>query len=174
LLTGLSALLLFLALRTNSFYSAGIQNKIIVYNIAGTSAIELISGRNSLLITDSVLLKNESLIRFHIQPSHILHRIQHVYSPPWKTGAYAFSAGSTNMLLIRGPINIKSKTEIIVITHNPRGTISSLVSGTKPAMIVFDASNPRYKVNQWMTECRQLGIIGFSVYDKGAFVMNLN
>ncbi|RYZ25975.1 MAG: ComEC/Rec2 family competence protein, partial [Sphingobacteriales bacterium] len=170
LFTSLSALAVFFSARTLSFYQAGLQEKLIIYNIPKQSAIELIRGRNALFIADSGLLKNPQHIRFHILPSRILHRIERIAEHDHhKTDDLVFARNNFKMLRITGAVQLKNRVNVLIVSGNARGNIESLVRGVLPDRIVFDCSNSRMRIASWLGECRKLGIPAWSVPDQGAF-----
>jgi competence protein ComEC len=53
-------------------------NKITIYNLKGHLAIDLISKGQSTFITDSLLIKDENKIRFHIRPNRLISGVNKV------------------------------------------------------------------------------------------------
>jgi competence protein ComEC len=48
-----------------------------------------------------------------------------------------------------------------------------LLKTITPGLIIFDSSNPQWKVNLWKKDCERLHINCFSTSEQGAFVMSL-
>ena len=171
----LLALFSLFLLRSLSFYDAGMQQKIIVYNIPGSTAVEFVRGRRTIMIADDGVENNSSLIQFHINPSRILHRISDIYIPPsGDSDNFAWLTHRKKILVLRNPVELRTRTDVVVICGNPAGKISNLISGKLPSLIEFDSSNSRRRIKAWIEECRDLELACFSVADEGAFVMNLN
>jgi len=171
----LAASLFFLLIRSLSFYQAGIQQKIIVYNIPKNSAVEFVKGRKAMFIAGAAVKDNVSLIRFHIEPSRIYHRISTVYaSTDVENSNFAYWHNGKKILVIHNPVKLGVNTDLVVIGGNPGGKITDLITGMMPDLIVFDSSNARWKIRAWTKQCQELGLACFSVPDEGAFVMNLN
>lgn len=179
LLAGLFFLSGFILLRNISFYEASQQKQLIVYNVPQHTAIDFIDGRNYAFAGDSLLLEDDFLRNFHLKSSRILHRIDYTdsLSSFVKTGNY-FLFGNKSILLIDANYRFeylqeKIKANIVVIAKNPKLYISNLLKSVDCSQIIFDASNPKWKVEKWEQDCANTGLACFSVVDKGAFVINL-
>lgn len=181
--TGLKAGLLFLSgfvlLRTISFYQSSQQEKIIVYNVPQHTAIDFIDGRNYAFAGDSILLEDDFLRNFHLKASRILHRMYYADSLSLltKTENY-FLFGNKTILLVDANYRFeelpeKIKADIVIISKNPKLYINNLLKTVNCKQIIFDASNPTWKVEKWEQDCANASLSCFSVVDKGAFVMNL-
>jgi competence protein ComEC len=179
LVWGLSGLFCFVLLRTVSFNRALEQRKIIIYNIPRHRAIDFINGRNYYFNGDSVLLHDDYLQNFHLKPSRILHRIKTSDSMAGLLGNHNFFIyGKTRILLVDKSLRLsnttqKLKTDLIIISGNPRLYIKDLLAVMECKQVVSDGSNSMWKVNQWKKDCADVGIAFHSVSINGAFVMNL-
>jgi competence protein ComEC len=175
----LIALLLFTAFRLVDVWNARQQKKLIVYNIPKHSAIDVMVGQHYFFKGDSALRLNNLLQKFHLQPSRLLHRVINSFNPGNSlVEKNFFRFGNTSFLLIDGPLNLKQASpkltvDIIILLNNPVINIAQITDVFTCRQFVFDASNSTWKVAKWQQECDQLGLPGFSVADKGAFVFNL-
>ncbi|RYG34189.1 MAG: hypothetical protein EOO01_32490, partial [Chitinophagaceae bacterium] len=168
-------LLVFFLLRTLSFVNALNQQKLIVYNIAKMTAMELIEGRYSVFAGDSEVIKSESIFRFNIAPSRTYHRIRSVYLPAVDGDETLLLSSPKGIIaMARGPVYMPSQVHILVISGNPRGSLRDLLTGLMPGIVVFDSSNPGWRVKSWKQDCVEMNLNCYSVADEGAFVMNLN
>lgn len=175
----LLAILIFTGFHINAVWIAVHQKKLIVYNIPKHSAIDVMVGKQYMFKGDSALQQDELLQKFHLQPSRSLHRVNNTNS----TGKIRsinnrFNFGKFSFLLIDQPYNLnnvtpKTPVDIIILLNNPPLKIAQLASVFTCRQFVFDASNTPWKVAKWQQECTELGLSGFSVADKGAFVFNL-
>jgi competence protein ComEC len=155
------------------------QKKLIVYNIPKHSAIDVMVGKQYMFKGDSALQHDDLLQKFHLQPSRSLHRVNNT-NTTGKTRSInnRFKFGKISFLLIDQPYNLNNVTpktpiDIIILLNNPPIKIAQLTSVFTCRQFVFDASNAPWKVAKWQQECTELGLSGFSVADKGAFVFNL-
>jgi competence protein ComEC len=175
----LLALLIFTGFHINAVWIAVHQKKLIVYNIPKHSAIDVMLGRQYMFKGDSALQNDELLQKFHLQPARSLHRVNNTNTPgKIRSINNRFKFGKTSFLLIDQPYNLnnvipKTPVDIIILLNNPPLKIAQLTSVFTCRQFVFDASNAPWKVANWQQECIELGLSGFSVADKGAFVFNL-
>jgi competence protein ComEC len=176
---GLLGLLGFVTLRSLSFYQTNQQQKIIVYNVPQHTAIDFVEGRNYVFTGDSLLKEDDFLRNFHLKPSRILHRMKDVATLPSLHQSYPFfSFREKKILLINEAYQFpalpkKIKADLVIVAKNPPLYINQLLKTVECPLIVFDASNPKWKVEKWLQACSNAGQSCFSVVDKGAFVMQV-
>ncbi len=176
---GFAAILGFMIFRTTSFIQRKQQEKIIVYNVPQKQAIDIVSGRKYFFIGDSTLLADDFARNFHLKPSRILHRL----APADTSAGFIkqenyISYRSKRILLADGsfsylPAAEKQRIDLLIISKNPRLYMNRLPASFDIRQVVFDGSNPQWKVNYWKKDCDSLGIPYHDVATKGAFVMNL-
>ncbi len=156
------------------------QQKIIVYNVPQHRAIDLISGSKYQFVGDSVLLDDGMLQNFHLKPARIFFQL----TKRIDTFAVVFNEDlcyqfkGKKILNIQRPFNadtalLKPTIDLVIISKNPGITIAMLAAIFNCKQIVFDASNPVWKIKKWQEECDQLKIKNHSVPHSGAFVINL-
>ena len=172
-------LVCFVSLRTVSLIHSANQRKIIIYNVSQKQAMDFINGRHYFFKGDSSIIKNKLLQNFHLTPSRLLHRI---YPIDTCAGLFSlhplYSYGNTRILIIDTatrfiPTDQKIKVDLVIISKNPRLYIKDLVAAIECRQIVIDSSNPLWKANQWLSDCKDAGISCHCVAIDGAFVMNL-
>ena len=165
----------FFILRTTSFFKHARQHHLIVYNVPRLSAIEVMKGRSAWFLADSALLQNESQIQFHIKPARIYYRVAHVsHLTRHNNEPLVYASASKSVLIAGSPVLLTEAPDVLIITGSPPGSIGSFIRGKLPKLVVFDSSNPQWKVIAWTAQCVELGVPAFSVQHHGAFVMNLN
>lgn len=175
----LLAITVFTWFHITAVWTALHQKKLIVYNIPKHSAIDVMVGKQYMFKGDSVLEQDDLLQKFHLQPCRSLHRVNNTNNTgKSRSKNHRFKLGNISFLLIDQPYtlnNVSPKTpvDIIILLNNPAIKIAELTSVFTCHQFVFDASNAPWKVAKWQQECEQLGLSGFSVADKGAFVFNL-
>lgn len=174
---GFSFLILFLAVRTISFYKASQQKKLIVYHVPKLDAIDIITGRSYYFLGDDTLQKDGFLRNFHVKPSRVLHRVSPSSEIILQQNANVFYG--KKILLIQQPIYVKGSdtsmldADIVILSKNPKLYIKDLLQRVKPKQIVISGSNPVWKANYWKRDCDSLKIPIHDVSTDGAFVMNL-
>jgi competence protein ComEC len=169
-----SCLLVFLAIRSFSFIDACRQKKLIVYNVPGHQAIDLVDGRTLRFMGDADLLEDDFIRNFHIQPSRVLHRI--ALAIPVFTKE--FDINNKNIALLDTTTRFafpqqKPHLDVLILSKNPRLYISDLNRAFTIGQIVIDGSVPAWKAGLWKKDCESLRIPCHDVSEKGAFVMNL-
>ncbi len=178
--TGLMPLLIFFCIRSYSFIEAACQQKIIVYNIPRHQAIDFISGRNYYFVGDTILKADDFLQYVNLRPSRIMYRMNVSELPAGISvmeNCYVFA--NKKILIIDKTCLYKAGSkkitvDVIIVSRNPSLNIPALANTFVINRIVFDGSNPQWKVNKWMADCAKLGLACFSVVDKGAFVMKMD
>lgn len=176
----LAALLAFVSLRTISFYQCSQQQKMIVYNVSRSTAIDFIEGRNFAYFGDSAVQTNAALSNFFLVPSRVQHRVSS--ANPLRT-----MHASNNLLLFGNKVillvdeNIKSQpatgrlnADIAIISRSARVNLPFLLSVTEFPQIVIDSSVPTWKSLKWKQECAAAGIKCHSTAADGAFVITFN
>jgi competence protein ComEC len=174
----LGCLLLFFAIRYQSFYTASQQQKIIVYNVPKNTAIDFIQGRKYFFYGDSDLLKDDFLRNFHLKPSRVLQRLVVSDSMPglYQNGNVLIFQNIKIMLFKDSDalqnVNILNP-DLFILTGNTNFRVSDLPATVKPALIIIDGSVPFWKANRWQKEFDSLHLPCYNISEKGAFVMNL-
>lgn len=175
----LTGLLVFFTIRSYSFFVAGRQQKLIVYNANNYAAADLISGRRYAYIGHKELIENETLSGYVLKPSRVLHRMK-----KGGDGAVGYKNGNAihfkrqKILFINSSLkkdmgHDKLNVDVVVLSGNPRLYISDLLAMVNPRQIVIDGSVPASKVRYWIKDCRALKIPCHHVSAEGAFVMSL-
>jgi competence protein ComEC len=67
----------------------------------------------------------------------------------------------------------KIDLDLLIISKNPKLDIAHLVKTFNCKQIVFDASNPPWKIEKWKKECKTLNVKFYSIPDTGAFIYNI-
>jgi len=155
------------------------QQKLIVYNVPKQSAMDIIQGDKYYFVGDSVLLKDYSLQNFHLKPARNLFHTTSSNDTILKIFPYnLIKIENVSVLIIDNSFkdfspSKKTLLDIIVICKNPRLSISQLQNEFACKEIIFDSSNPLWKIERWKKECDSLHLRFHSVPQQGAFVMDL-
>lgn len=156
------------------------QQKVIVYNIPRTQAIDIISRDKYYFIGDSSARNAGQQQNFHLKPARIALQVDESQSMPKalaKRGDLWLFAGLRLMVIERAvsyqPVPTRIPVDILVISKNPSLKISGIVSALKPSIIVFDSSNSLWKIAEWKRECSALLLRFHSVPEQGAFVFDI-
>ncbi len=152
------------------------QQKIVIYNVPLYTGIDFIDGNNYSFWGDSILQKEGFLQNFHIKPSRIFHRLQNevlVNNLVYNNNIFKYK--STSILVIDNsfkPIESPISVDVVLVTQNPKLYINQLKNITTK-MIVFDGSNPMWKIELWQKDCVNLHLPHHITALQGAYIVNL-
>ena len=176
LIPALVSLILFLSLKTIQEYQWQKQQKMIVYNISGQRAIELIQGRNVLFLGDTSEHVTKAMMDFHLKPAHIeLGLCDSPLQTDNPSSHYRIGNKSVTVLnhAIPSTSGIKNiETDVLIVTGNPALSVQELLKSFNVHHLVFDNTNSPWKIKKWKAECAQLQLSCSSTAEEGAFVMN--
>jgi len=135
-------------------------------------------GQSFSLIGDSTVWQDTQLYQQYLKPirTHYQVRPGQLVSIRWEHNFLSSNTKSVVFLqqakLSKLPATPK-KIDALIITGNPKLYIRDILQIFTPEVIVFDASNPQWKINYWKKDCDQLHLRHHSVPEKGAFIMDL-
>ncbi|HEX6914657.1 MAG TPA: ComEC/Rec2 family competence protein [Chitinophagaceae bacterium] len=154
------------------------QRKIIVYNIPGHTAIDIVDAGNYLFYGDTSALNDRFIRDFHLIPSRIANHISpgNLQQVSIKKGS--ISSGNRKIFIVDQEIYAngaqkKQKADAVIISGNPRLYMDALARNFDCGIVVFDASNPPWKIRLWKKDCDSLHLRHYSVPEQGAFLMDL-
>ncbi|MFT3846594.1 MAG: ComEC/Rec2 family competence protein [Lacibacter sp.] len=174
----LGLLCLFFILQSFEIYKTSQQKKLVVYNLSQHQSIDFMIGSDYYFIGDSVLLQDGFLRNFHLKPSRIFFRTYHSPKTSPALESNIFTIQQKTILLLNSNYRFDSlqnriKADVVIVSKNPRLYISNLIKTIDCKLIVFDSSNPQWKINLWKKDCEQLHLNYFCTNEQGAFVMSL-
>ena len=149
------------------------QQKLVVYNLAGSSVIEWINGREGYVLYSSIKVEQRTRIEGILKQSHFALGI----SPGMKElPGQLFVINQHKILIINFPVKCDTacKPEIVLITGNPVVDMHTLFNCVQPAQILFDATNRLWKIEKWKKDCEELLLQGYSIPESGAFISDLH
>ncbi|GAA4310056.1 ComEC/Rec2 family competence protein [Compostibacter hankyongensis] len=156
------------------------QKKIIVYNIPGYTAMDLVDGLHSYFIGDTALLRQPLLYRYHLFPARTLlqvHPDRHGNRHIFKKGPY-LQFYHIRLLLLDSSFRsfIPAATlavDYVILRQNPPVSMRWIGKYLPGSRLVFDASNAPWRIRKWKSECEALNLPCFSVPDKGAWIADI-
>lgn len=164
------------------------QNKIVVYGTRKSTAIDFIHGKNSIMICDSSFSSDSLLQEFSVKGNWIesgINKSNRLFingdslQNAWfyKRGDYVCFLDKrfavVNPLTKLMPAVKRFDVDYILISNNPRISIQQLTDVFQFKLVIFDLSNPGWKVEQWKAECEQYEIPFYDVQQNGAWVQNI-
>ena len=179
LIGGLCFLSLFCIIRAMDITGHLHQQKIIVYNVPKHTAIDIVSGTSYSYIGDTEVLRDDFLRNFHLKPGRIQNRLSlnaNLVLPAINNAILNFHGKKilllNNTVPHQKPVS-KIPVDIIIVSKNPRLNIPEMQDMFDCKEIVFDSSNPLWKIQQWKKDCNNLHLRFHSIPEQGALEMNL-
>lgn len=152
------------------------QRKMIVYQVYGHSAIELVDGRQSAFYSDSAIWKDTDAVHYTLAPSQsmlgiVKRRLK--YNP---SGFLRFF--DQKILVLRHTFNRKKikgrfPVDYVILSGNNHLPIKEIARHFSPKWVILDASVRWWQKEKWKTACKQLNLHCFSVPDQGAWILSL-
>jgi competence protein ComEC len=177
LVLGLVMMTIFLGIRTVSLVLADRQRILVVYNIPGKNAIDLIEGRHNKYLGHASLSGKSLEKRYHLDPARIRYRV--IASKELRGFAanpnQIYFHGNRILILNKNSVihesRERARIDLLIISGSPRINLFQLKSQFLIRQVVADASNSQRKIQLWERDCAALGIPFHPVAIKGAFVM---
>jgi competence protein ComEC len=160
------------------------QKRFVVYNIPAATALDFISGVGSCLAGDSVVWQNRALYLQHIVPAHTGWRVKQLQVCAALPPVPVFAFGGKKIALVKRTllptaVNLtvektkKPAADVLVLGNEAGAQVADLVRLFGCSQVVFDSSNPVWKIEKWKKACNGLHLRFHSVPQEGAFVMEL-
>lgn len=170
------------------------QKQVVVYQVSGHTAVDLVFGNKLVALADSNLYKNHRAMSFNIQGNrlHLGATIAHetllhetlpskstqlvlpvTYYPPG-----LIAAANTRIAIVdehfadhqpEQPLPV----DLVLMRNNTAIPISSVTEMFSFGKLVFDASNSHWVVQRWRSYCDEHGIAYYDIRENGAFVAGL-
>lgn len=154
--------------------------KMVVYNVPHQTAIDIMQGGHYHFIGDSTLLIDGPLVRYNLKPSRIINGVSAAGDTSVNPSLQntCFAVHQTKILLldtafIPGYSVTRIPVDIIILSKNPKYSIRDIANNFSFKQLVFDSSNPMWKIRRWKKDCDSLHLRFHSVPEQGAFEMNL-
>lgn len=177
--TALIGWLLFIAIRSINIFHCQFQQKILVYHSPKYTAIDLIEGLGHRYIGDPAVEQNIVLKNNYLTPSRTLYRAgpNLLISCTYIRGPFIIGSKHTALLIHpRLPFPRLSKVpkiDLVVISGGSNLSIPLIAQFFPSTLLVFDSSNPLWKIQLWKKEAERLHLRHHSVPEQGAFEYNL-
>jgi len=162
------------------------QQKLIVYSVPKTTAMDFISGTDHLFFADTGLIGDYERMLFHVKHNWWdsgLHSatsgISDDFDLPFlkRQKQYIQFLGKRILFLNEDykPVesNEKLKIDFVILSKDVKVKIEALAKAYDFRKIIFDSSNSEKKVRYWKKDCEQFGIEYYDVNQQGAFVEDI-
>ncbi len=71
------------------------------------------------------------------------------------------------------PVAEKIKVDYLLLRNSPKVEMADLMEIFDCQLIIFDASNKRWRLEKWKEACEELGVEFYDINEKGAWVLDL-
>ena len=156
------------------------QQKLVIYNVSQHKAVDFIDQEKYVFAGDDELKQEGLLQNFHLKPARIALQASkpQVQLPALANHLFYWQFYNKKMIfidstLVLEPVDTVIPVDLILISHNPSINIKDILKAVKPAIVVFDASNNLWKIQNWKKECEQLLLRCHSVAEQGAFILEV-
>ena len=193
LVAGLFSILLLIGSFVLVKYEHLQQRQLVIYDVKDHTALDVFWGEHMLAIGDTALMQDDRKIGYSIEPNRIYSGVDTTIYLGIDTlsGFFGFDdiplkvidrqfllAGSRRIAIFDGAFQgfLPAKpldVDLVVLRGNPKYSIDEIAQMFSFEQLVFDASNNRWKVNEWKKLCLQVGIDFHDVGSEGAFVYEL-
>ena len=151
------------------------QQKLVVYNISHTSAMNIIYGNNTSFISDTALANNKGKMQYfigHYLSDSGIHSSELIKQ---NSNCLQLSGGRVFRLSDKGQLQspLPESIHYLILSGNCDVKIAELTSLHHFNLIIIDSGNSKTRIKRWMEECRQLNQSVFNVVDQGAFVEDI-
>ncbi len=178
LLAGIACGCFFLMLHNQRMYLAGKQEKLLVFNVPGHTAIDYIHGRQATFVGDSILGEQGFLQNFHLLPTRIAWQYSATQKMPVAADQFKLvQLGKRKIMLLNQQLDYKQSkaisADLLIVTNNVAGNPFRILKLVNCPELVVDGSNSAYHLAKWKTAADSLHLRLHSIPDEGAFVMDL-
>lgn len=173
----LAALVVYTGLR---YININHTQKLVVYNVPHQTAIDVMQAGSYRFIGDSILLTDGKLQRYNIKPARTVCGVaaagDSLLQPNFQN--LAFTVNHTKVLLLDNTCNLadstlKVRADVIILSKNPKYSMQDIKRCFSFKQLVFDSSNPMWKIRRWKKDCDSLHLRFHSVEESGAFQLDL-
>ncbi|MGE0635532.1 MAG: ComEC/Rec2 family competence protein [Bacteroidia bacterium] len=160
------------------------QQKFIVYNVAESSAYDVIQGTQNYFYAPSSLINDKDKMLFNIEHNWWKNGVNRQQIIPldsinFRNGIFYFSSGEKNILAINNFFDSKISytkklnSDIVILSKNTEIKIEQVIDYFNPELIIFDSSNSYKICKKWAAGCKKSGIKYYDVSQQGAFIAEL-
>ncbi len=179
-------------------YESTYQSAIHIYHINNGTAIEFVEGRQSIILSDSLMQANQSLSSFHVTPNHQKMKIAQSKLLGLKDWNALNQTSSSNnsfdshlfwhppfvqfhdkkLLILNNRFyqyhhNTDIQIDYLILSQNIHANLYRLNECVHFNGVIMDASNSPWRIKKWKQQCLDLGIPYYDIRENGAFVEQL-
>src|SRR3989339_79806 len=176
---GCSGVLFFIAIRSIDLIQLQNQQKLIVYHAPKYTAIDILEGLGHRYLGDRALERNTILKNNYLSPTRTLYRVGLPLQQTTMMLRAPFVISRNKKVLLVHPrlafpeLYMIPEIDLIIFLGGPSIPFTKIASRFPKTILVFDSSNPLWKIQLWKKEADRLHLRHHSVPEQGAFEYNL-
>lgn len=153
------------------------RRQAVIYNVPGHTAIDIMAESRVQFAGDTTLLRDSLLRERYLVPARMQYRVSTGLLPMVRQQGGFIRMGNKRLVIVDSTWRAfvpgkKFYADYILLSHRPKLSITQLKDMFVFKMIIFDASNPLWQIQQWKNDCSALTLRCFSVPDQGAYLIN--
>jgi competence protein ComEC len=196
----LSLFAIFQLMNTMQAISLRNQKVFMVGNLKGHSAINMISGKEGILLADSALSFENPAVRYAFNNFWTEHGVADnlrliscsdeflgeteiisgsFYKSTWLGNNIFFEFFGKRIIIIkdnylyRYGADYPLKVDLVIVTGNLKPDMDALVKLLDPELLILDSSVKNYQAVQWIKLCQRLGVNCWNISQKGAYMLTI-
>jgi competence protein ComEC len=156
------------------------QQKIVIYNIPRSCAIDFICKDKYYFAGDNALKQDGAQQNFYFKPARIAMHVDESCAmlPGLSYGSGTWQFMEKRIMIIENAMLFEPRSrpvpvDILIISKNAGVYLSNIAGAIRPSVVVFAASNSLWKIANWKKECELLLLRFHSVPEQGAFIYDI-
>lgn len=162
------------------------QNRqVTVYSVYKHTAIDFFDGEKAWSLTDKAL--EAKPLKYAAEGNRFANGVnevemQHLEDTTALVGDHFFFQNGLaqfygkRLFVVSGPVGFRGETPVkvdyLLLRNTPKVEIEDLLQTFDFQQIIFDASNKKWRLEDWKNQCDSLGVDYFDVNEEGAFVLD--
>ena len=156
-------------------------HKLMVYNVRGHSAIDMIDQGRAYFMADSLLENDAGKVSFHITPNRVKSGVKNIFLPGDAfqrrfPGCAVMVWKGKSVLLIKNmaysfPSGIS--VDVVIVSNDAVKDLAVLTSQIQMKYLVLDSSNSNYNATRLLSQAASGLTKVYSVLHQGAFELNI-
>jgi len=146
------------------------QQEINFYSLRSGYVIDVIEGRNAILLGDSINLNDPQAYDFNIKNNHINHRIKYIEKTE---GVSYFQFQGKSILILNKPVYAipqqeKLQADYVLLNGNFNISLDDLMEAVDFKMLISDGSYSYYRIENISKACAQKAVPYHDLKNQGA------
>ncbi|GAA0890970.1 ComEC/Rec2 family competence protein [Fulvivirga kasyanovii] len=165
-----------------------VTDKVTIYKINGHTAVDFMAQGDSYLYTDPDFEMTDRKVGFHVEPNHLLSGISHTHWLQYEQVGWMKAVNNIHVAWFRGSsfamldepvpqlMKLKNvlKVDYVLVCKRFDKDMAWIRDNFHFRKVILDGSLSWYQANRFRKEAEELSLPYYSVYDNGAYELELN